>query len=151
MATRSPFSTPIGKKTGQRLWALLAIPCSLPLRGPFPANFFCSCYKIPSISCPLSHQFPRYFRVRSSSSSPTHILTLFTENIAELTHLDQEFTVCDLDGLPWLIALPEIHQKESVNKYVHLCTTLPSQIQEQNSPKGLWLFLRTHIIWVKKI
>lgn len=104
---------PRGKKTQQRPWAF---PCSLPLRWPLPANFFCPCYQI--------HPFLVLFLTNSPETSglgplvllprPYSILTLFTENIAELTHLDQEFTVCDLGGLPWLIALPEIHQKESV-------------------------------------
>lgn len=49
-----------------------------------------------------------------SLAVPFHILTLtlFTENVAELTHLDQKFTVCDLGGLSWLITLPETYQKE---------------------------------------
>lgn len=106
---------PIDKKdTEQELWTFLAIPCSLPLRGPLPAN-----YSVPDTRLP---PFLLLFLSSSSESSGLGpivpllhpILTLFTENIAELTHLDQKFTVCDLGGLPGLIALPERDTSERI-------------------------------------
>lgn len=88
---------------------LLLLTPSHPATTPlFSADLFYSCYQIPS---------PKFSDTRRPDPPvpfPYPTLTLFSENIAELTHLNQKFTVCDLGGLFWLIALPGIHEKEPV-------------------------------------
>lgn len=85
-----------------------------------PDDLFYSHYQIPPIPylLPPSPQIPQ--RQALHSLPPTFPLTLFSENIAELTHLDQKFMICDLGSLLWLIALPEINQKEPVIREYNL-------------------------------